>query len=144
MNLSARDLWFGRQRSHLGSAVEIPDTHQPVFRVAAPVETLCSDHCSFAWFKTPSATNTLAVGKLQMWSTIVFLDFERRRGTDLNEPLGDGGCQPSGDNFGHAAPIAISQQRLDGDHPVRLAQTPLDYFKDHRSHPEYERLKLLL
>jgi hypothetical protein len=136
MNLSARDLWFGRQRSDLCSAVEIPDTHQPVFRVAAPVETFCGDYCSFAWFKTPSATNTLAVGETQTWSPIVFLDSERRRGTDLNDPLSDGGCQLSCDNFGHAAAIAISQQSLDGDQPVRLAQTSLDYFKDHRSHPE--------
>jgi len=78
MDLSARGLWFGRRRNHLCSAVEIPDTHQPVFCVAAPVETFCSNHCSFAWFKTPSATNALTVGEPQTWSPIVFLDSERR------------------------------------------------------------------
>jgi hypothetical protein len=76
--------------------------------VAAAAEGFCSDYCSVAWLKTPSATNTLAIGELETWSSIVFLDSERRRRTHLNEPLGDGGSQLSCDNFGHAAAIAIS------------------------------------
>jgi hypothetical protein len=144
VNLLAHDIRTRSTRDDFRAAIDIPTPHRLLFRHAAPGEIFGSAYGSFAKFDTLAAANALAIRQPQAQSAFVFLQAKRRCGADLDQLLCDGWCQTVRQDFRHAATVAVPKQGFHGDQPVWMAQALPNDVADHRSHPEYERLKLLL
>jgi len=144
VNLPARNFRARTSSGNLHAAVDIPTPHRLLSCDTAPTEVFRCDDGSLARFQAFPTTNAVPIGQREEGTSLVLSYAQCSRRADFDESVSDRRRQAIRDNVRHAAAVAVPKQSFYGNQSAWMAQALPNDVTDHRSHPEYERLKLLL